>query len=304
MSKTKIGIWVSAAAVCLTGLAIGGVYLWRYYETHVYTNDANIEAFSVNLSPDVLGRIITLDVDEGDFVQRGALIAQLQDDILLAEKEEVVARIQSLESRVDMSFFSFEKIRNDFERASAGINDQVIPFQNFDHAQKDFEIAKSNLEATKSELEEARRRLEVINTKLSHTVINAPMNGYIAKRWVLSGDVMQPGQTMFTMYDLDTIWVVARVNEKKMSKVKVGDRVKIHVDMYPDIEFHGRVFVIKGAAASQFSMIPQDNATGNYTKVAQRIPVKISIDKPKELKGEPLYLFPGMSVEVTIDVTP
>ena len=79
--------------------------------------------------------------------------------------------------------------------------------------------------------------------------------------------------------------------------MKLGDRVEISVDAYPDKTFHGEVFTIKGAAASQFSVIPQNNATGNYTKVAQRIPIKITLDVPK---GEQLYLFPGMNAEVDI----
>jgi membrane fusion protein, multidrug efflux system len=302
MSKGKIGVWITIGCVVVLGIGFGSYAWWSYAQKHIYTNDANIEAFSVNLSPDILARIITLDVDEGDLVHQGDLIAQLQDDILLAEKEETIARIATLQNTVDLQYFYFEKIRNDYERALAGIEDQVIPFSEFDHAQKDLEMAESNLAISKSDLEQSRKQLEVINTKLSHTIINAPMDGYISKRWVLGGDVMQPGQTMFTMYDLRQVWIVARVNEKKMRNVRVGDKVKIHIDMYPDITFHGKVFVIKGAAASEFSLIPQDNATGNYTKVAQRIPLKITIEPPKEFDNTPLYLFPGMSAEVTIDV--
>jgi membrane fusion protein (multidrug efflux system) len=94
------------------------------------------------------------------------------------------------------------------------------------------------------------------------------------------------------------VWVLANLEETKMKNVKLGDRVEIHVDTYPGRTFHGKVYVVKGAAASQFSLIPQDNATGNYTKVAQRIPLKISIENATDST----YLFPGMSAEVKIKV--
>ena len=88
-----------------------------------------------------------------------------------------------------------------------------------------------------------------------------------------------------------------------MENVKIGDEVEIHVDAYPDKKFHGKIFVIKGAAASEFSLIPQDNATGNYTKVAQRVPLKITIEGSKgPQEDDCLYLFPGMSAEIKIRV--
>ena len=88
--------------------------------------------------------------------------------------------------------------------------------------------------------------------------------------------------------------------EKKIEKVKIGDPVEISVDAYPNKTFYGKVFTIKSAAASQFSVIPQNNATGNYTKVAQRIPIKITLDSASS--DNQLYLFPGMNVEVKIKV--
>ena len=91
------------------------------------------------------------------------------------------------------------------------------------------------------------------------------------------------------------------ISWEKIQNVKIGDSVEIHVDAYPGYIFQGKVFVIKGSAASKFSLIPQDNATGNYTKVEQRIPIKITIEKPRDFPThKPCYLLPGMSVEVKI----
>ena len=146
----------------------------------------------------------------------------------------------------------------------------------------------------------AKSKVQLINTYLSHTLIYAPFDGVIAKRWIFTGDVMRPGQSLFTMYDRQRVWVQANLSEKKIKKVKMGDPVEILVDAYPNKTFYGKVFTIKSAAASQFSVIPQNNATGNYTKVAQRIPIKITLDSPSP--DSQLYLFPGMNVEVKIKI--
>lgn len=296
----NIKSWILVIFVSVVSIG-GGIYYWIERSEYVYSIDAQVEAFSVDLSPDILARIISLEVDEGDFVKKGQLISQLQDDILLSKKREGEANIVRLQERVKMEQAHYEKVRNDYIRAEQGIVDQVISAQYFDHRQKDFEMAQAELNYSLADLDHAIKQLEVIDTELTHTVVMAPMDGMIAKRWVLSGDVMNPGQTMFTMYDLENVWVLARIEEGQIGRVRVGDRVKIHVDAYPDYEFEGEVFTIKGAAASNFSLIPQNNATGNYTKVSQRIPVKVTINRPANFpSNEPLYLLPGMSVEVKI----
>ena len=295
--------WKKAATIGLGSLfLLGGITAYMIMTSrYAYTRDAQIEGFSVNLSPDILARIIALNVDEGDFVEEGQLIAQLQDDILLSQRAESEANILRSEERLKFARAHFEKIRNDYGRAEQGIIDQIISAQDFDHRQKDYEMAKADLDYAIADLDYSIKQLEVVNTRLAHTVVVAPMGGMIAKRWVLTGDVMNPGQTMFTMFDLKDVWVLARLEEKKIRDVRIGDRVEIYVDAYPGYVFHGKVFVIKAAAASNFSLIPQDNATGNYTKVEQRIPIKISIEKPKDFPAEePLYLLPGMNVEVKI----
>jgi membrane fusion protein (multidrug efflux system) len=99
---------------------------------------------------------------------------------------------------------------------------------------------------------------------------------------------------------VDNIWVTANLEETKVKKLRGGDPVEITIDAYPGKKFKGSVFVVRASAAGQFSLIPPDNATGNFTKVVQRLPVKIWLEVPK--MDPPLYLYPGMSVEVNIQV--
>jgi len=298
--------WTGYVILGLVVLAIIGLpvaYLLHERGKYVWTNDAEIEGFFVDLSPDILARIITLEVDEGDFVTRGQLISQLDDSILLSKKVEAEARIIQQEAELAYQVAHFEKLRNDFFRAEKGIRDNIISGQEYDHHEKNFKMAEASVVRAESALELSRTELGVINAHLLHTIVLAPRNGYIAKRWVLAGDVMNPGQTMFTMYDLDNIWVLARLDEKMIQNVRIGDEVEISIDAYPEYSFRGKVFVIKAAAASQFNLLPQNNATGNYTKVSQRIPIKITIERPPNFpENQPLYLLPGMSAEVSIRV--
>ena len=298
--KQKFHIYV-ISGLTLVILILGGWIFWKQHKVSVWTNDAVIDAFTVDISPDILARIVSLDVDEGDYVKKGHKIATLLDDILEAKKKEGEANVLKWMQAVRIEEALLEKIKNDYTRAEVGIQDEVITIQEFDHRQKDYAAQSAKLDYTKANLLHAEKMLKVVMAELDHTTVVSPMNGVIAKRWVYTGDVMNPGQTMFTMNDLDRIWVLAKLEERKLRHIQLGSKVDISVDAYPGYIFPGEVFVIQGGAASQFSLIPQDNATGNYTKVEQRIPVKISIKKPKDFpQGKVCYLLPGMSCEVKI----
>ena len=296
----KIPLYILVVVVCCAAIVV----VWfTYYRPFVGTNDAIIDGFKVTVSSDISARLTKLYVDEGDFVKAGDLIADMDDTISQSQRVEAEAKIVSLRASVMLEEFHFEKVRNDFERAVKGFQEGVTSAQQLDHAQKNFAIAKSKLEMTKADLEHAITQLGVIETILTHTKVYAHIDGKIVKRWVYEGDVMAAGQAMFSLYDLKDVWVLANLEETKMENVKIGDEVEIHVDAYPDKKFQGKIFVIKGAAASEFSLIPQDNATGNYTKVAQRVPLKITIEGSKgPQEDDCLYLFPGMSAEVKIKV--
>ncbi len=292
---------ITLGALVVVGIIVGLFFFeWRRY---VWTNDANIEAYETNLTSNVTERILSLHVAEGDYVQEGQLIAQLQNNVPLAQRAEAKANIIRLEQEIKVKQALLDKVRNDYIRAEEGLEDRVISAQEYDHKQKDLWMAEAELDLGKAALEQAIRQLEVIEAELVHYTIHAPRNGVIAKRWVWVGDVVSPGQALFTMYDLKDVWVLANLEEFKLENIRLGDRVRIWVDAYPGYVFHGEIFTIKGAAASQFSLVPQNNATGNYTKVAQRVPLKISITPPDDFPpDQPLYLFPGLSCEILVKV--
>ena len=301
-TKKPLKKWfIYSAASLIAVIAI--IFGYHIYEETVYTEDAFIEAFRVNLAPDVFtGRIIDLKVDEGYYVKKGDVVAVQEQDILISQKKEAEASLLVAKKEVSIENALYIKLSEDYGRALQAIKDKIISIQQFQHVQQDYEAAQASYEKALADQELAERKIDVIDTYLHHTYIYSPCNGIIAKRWVFTGDVVRPGQALFSFYDTDNVWVQANLSERKIEKVRLGDRVEIHVDAYPGRKFYGTVFCIKAAAASQFSVIPQNNATGNYTKVAQRIPIKISLETPDNGSKEPLYLFPGMNVEVTIRV--
>lgn len=295
------GLWALIIVGCLVVLAICAYFFYQS-EEYAYTNDANIDAYVIAVSPDILARIITLEVEEGDTVTQGQLLCVLDESIPLAEKQTMQAKVASLEASVRLKEILLQKIKDDYERGEKGIKDQVITSQQFDHLQKDYEAAIAELDLEKKNLQLAIASVDEIDARLLHTKIWAPCNGVIAQRWGWVGNVLSPGQAIFSLYDLDNVWVTINLQENDFAGVKIGSPVEISIDAYPDVKFSGEIIVIKGACASQFSLLPQDNATGNYTKVAQRIPLYASIHPPEEQKNHHYFLFPGMSAEVKIKV--
>lgn len=296
--------WKVIVFSVVVGLVIIAITIFFYLRSlYVWTNDAFIEGYGMDLSSNVTEKIIQLYVDEGEYVQKGQKIALLENNVPVAQKNEAEANILSMDKEVLVKEANYLKLKSDYKRAVESLRDHIISVQDFEHVERDFQMSEAEFELAVANLELSKKQLEVIEAKLTHYEIAAPKNGMIAKRWVWFGDVVQPGQSLFTMYDLEDIWILANLEEKKIRKIKLGDQVKVHIDAYPGYIFKGEIFTIKGAAASQFTLVPQNNATGNYTKVEQRIPIKISIKRPDNFPANrPLYLFPGMSAEVYIKV--
>lgn len=267
---------------------------------YVWTNDAYLDGYQIQISADIEARIIELFVDEGDFVKKGELLCQLDESIYNSQKADAATNVTFLQETVKMQRIEMEKLRDIYNVAKQEFENQIISYIEFDKIEKDFHASIANLNVTEAAFVNGIAKLGVIEELLRHTKVFAPRDGAISKRWVVAGDVAQIGQPLFGLTDVKNIWVTANLEETKVEHLKPGDPVDIHIDAYPDRDFSGTVFVVRAAAASQFSLIPPDNATGNFTKVVQRVPVKILLDPPKT--KEPLYLYPGMSVEIHVKI--
>ncbi|MFZ5624447.1 MAG: HlyD family secretion protein, partial [Gemmatimonadota bacterium] len=152
------------------------------------------------------------------------------------------------------------------------------------------------LESANARLAAARAAVANAELQLGYTVIRAPIAGIVARRKVEAGELVQVGQQLMTIIPLQEVWVTANLKETQLADVTPGDKVEFTVDAYDDRKFTGTVESISPATGAKFALLPPDNATGNFTKVVQRVPVKITVDHP-----DPMYpLRPGMSVVVTI----
>ena len=287
-------------------VAVLGVYWYIGQLAYVSTDDALIDSNRLSVSSKILGRIIELTVDEGDSVKQGQLLVQLDSTDLKAQEIQASAALNLARESIKLSRVNLSTAQEDFNRAEKQYEGKIISEENFQHIQSALEAAKAQLNIDKTKVETSRAHLNVIKTELLNTSIYSPMNGVLGKRWVLKGDVVQPGQPIFTIFDLSNIWVTAYLEETKLSSINIGDKVEISVDAYPDQNFSGKVYQIGSNTASQFSLIPPSNASGNFTKVTQRIPIKISLEPVSEM-GSPdpsdnLKLLPGMSVEIKIEI--
>jgi len=328
--KKKKGIKVYLPLILVVGIVLGGAgYYYNQYTKYISTDDAHLDADNVSLSPKIMGRIVRLYADEGDSVKKGELLSVLDSTDLMAQLTQVgTVKEQALASEVQadakykydqenikVQEVNFEKAQEDYDRAKHQFDGDVISKEQLDHAKKTFETAKAQLDASKSQLdvskaqigsaaasvESAKAQIGVIKTQLGNTKIYAPMDGIIAKRWLLPGDVAQPGQSVMTITNTQKLWVLVFIEETYLSDIHLNQQSQYKIDAFPGITFTGKVFSIGSNTASQFSLIPANNASGNFTKVTQRVPLKISIEGTTT--NQPLNKFnllAGMSAVVKI----
>ena len=288
----------------LVVLAIA-IFAWRYYinlRDFVSTDDAYVDGNRVSVSTKILGRIDQLNADEGDTVCEGQILVRLDDSDLRAQEAQTKAALGFAKENIEVSKVNLDKAQTDFKRSDAQFRQSIIPKEDFDHAQNELEAAKARLNLAYAQVATAQAQLGVVETQLKNTIIEAPMTGVVSKRWVLAGDVVQPGQSIFSVYDVKNIWVTANLEETNLAYLHAGDKAEMDVDTYPSLKFSGTILLIGSNTASQFSLIPPNNASGNFTKVTQRVPVKISIVQDSIGNGMRASLLPGMSVEVRVKV--
>ncbi len=275
------------------GLVYG--YWTLFLRGAVSTDDATIDGDPVSISSKIPGRIISLACAEGDSVKQGEKLAQIDDSDLRAQEAQAQAALELSRQSVTLADVNVKKAQEDFDRADTQFHSAVVPQEQYDHAKKALELAQAQAKVSQAQVTSAGAELEVVQTQLKNTEIWAPASGVVARKWIVPGDVVAPGQPIYTIYDLRDLWVTANFEETKLSSIHVGESAEISVDALRGRKLGGRVILIGAAAASEFSLIPPNNASGNFTKVTQRVPIRIGLDDP-----EGLCLLPGMSVEVRI----
>jgi membrane fusion protein (multidrug efflux system) len=324
----RIRAYLLLALVVLALVTFG--YKWyQNYSKYEKTDDAYIDADRVSVSSKMLGRIAAAYVAEGDTVVKGQLLVELDSTDLIAQKVQAAAAIEQARAAANQALAKYaldqktirvqevalERAKEDLDRATLQLNGNVITKEQFDHIKKAYETSLAQLEVinaqvvvSKSMIESAQQtvslsstQLNTVQTQLKNTQIYAPVSGRIAKRWLLPGDIAQPGQSVFTITKNDSMYVTAFFEETKIAELFVGKKIEFTVDAYPGVIFNGLITYIASNTAAQFSLIPPNNASGNFTKVSQRIPIRMSIlGSDNNGKYKNLQLAAGMSVYVKI----
>ena len=324
----KLRAYILLGLVVLAVLLVGWYYYWQYTK-FFSTDDAYIDADRVSVSSKILGRIIWIQAQEGDTVHLGQLLVELDSSDLVAQRVQAVAMRDQAIASVTQATARYEldqkstrvqeinvdKAKEDLDRATVQYDGKVITKEQFDHINKAYEAAVAQLEASRAQLAVGKAQIEsasltiktataqigTIETSLRNTRIYSPARGRIAKRWLLPGDVLQPGQSVYTITIDSLLWVTAFYEETKVGGIHDKQQAEYTVDAFPGVKFTGKVFDIGTNTAAQFSLIPPNNASGNFTKVTQRIPIKISIDDCNSKDSTVMHrLVSGMSVLVKI----
>jgi membrane fusion protein (multidrug efflux system) len=273
----------------LVGFFFGGVWLVDSI-AWASTDDAAIDGNHVNVAAKILGRIKSIEVAEGDKVKTGQVVVLLDDTDLRAQQLAASASLASAQQNLALSKINLDKTQDDFNRAEVLYKTQATTKENYDHAAKALDSANAQYALAKAQVDGAQAQLGVLAVSLLNTRIDAPMDGTVQKEVYMKGDVVQPGQTIITINDLDDIWVTANFEETKVARIKPGAPVLVTVDALGGRALEGTVTTMgAGIVAPPFSI-------GDFTKTTQRVPVKIHFTS--RIAGLPLL--PGMSVEVKV----
>jgi len=284
-----------------------------YVDSISFQENTHVNKDQVLLKIDDRDYKVKLEQAQAAQVGATAGIGVNQSQIFTTTANSAVAKanVESAEARLD-------KIKKDYDRYANLVKDGSVTQQQFDQAKSDLEVGQANLQAMKDQYKAAveqigttRDQLKVTNTgvtqkqvdidyaklQLSYTVIKAPASGITSKKNVQLGQLVQAGQTLFSIVNDSSLYITANFKETQLDKIHDGQKVDIDVDAFPELKLQGTVYNFSPATGAKFSLLPPDNATGNYVKVVQRIPVKIKINANNEVMAK---LRPGMSVNVSV----
>lgn len=314
-NRRRLVLYVVGVFVLL--LLGSGVRRYIYNLSHVETDDAQVDGDIIPISPKVGGFVAAVHVDDNTPVRAGDPLVELDPRDFQTHLQQTEADLQAAlanvtsparvgqaEAAVAQAEANAEKAHADLDRLRPLAAQNIVSPQQLDAAQAAARSADAALAAAQAALAGADARVAAARAardqaalNLSYTRVTAPAAGVVSKKSVEVGQLVQPGQPLMALVPLDSVWVTANLKETQMKDVTTGDPVDVTVDAYPGVHYAGHVESISPATGAKFSLLPPDNATGNFTKVVQRVPVRIALDRPN---GGARPLRPGMSVYVTI----
>jgi len=285
-----------------------------------------IDSLSVDDYYDVEAGQLLVSIDDREYV---LAVLQAETDLANAKADLANAQAQLNNSTTnkqvvlaneDVQKTRVQKATDDLKRDEALFNDKAITQKQLDDTRNAYESAQKQFTANQRMVNYANSQvitseaqirkaqavvetriaaLDLAKLRLSYCNIYAPVKGKIGKRNLEDGQYVQPGQPLITIVNSDKFWVIANFKETQLQKMKIGQEVLLTLDGYPDVELKGKISTFSLATGAKFSLLPPDNATGNFVKITQRVPVKIEIEDEAKYKD---ILKAGLSVEVDVKV--
>jgi len=242
-----------------------------HYET---TDDAYITGHVHDISSRVAGTVVEVPIDDNQAVRRNDVLVRLDP--------------RDFQVNVDKAQADYDRANADFERVDELKGDGAISKQDYDQARDALRVAQANLDDA--------------NNQLGYCTLAAPTDGVIGNKTVQTGNRVAVGTVLMSV--VEDVWIVANYKETQVDAMRPGQRVRIHIDEIPGHDFNGWIDSLSPGSGSTFALLPPENATGNFTKIVQRVPVKIVLD-PAGVRGYERQLVTGLSVVTRVDlVTP
>jgi len=323
---------LTVGGVCVVAALAAGAYWWFYASHYEETDDSYVAGDLVNVSSQVSGTVVAIDADETDFVQEGQELIKLDDTdarIALQEAEEQLAKVVR---QVRTVFTSRDELKAIQAQRQADLNRALLDLERrrnlgksgavsteeISHAQDAVSAAQQGLiAATKNlaggtallgktgvpdnpDVQVAATAVERAWLTLRRTSLHAPVSGYIARRSAQLGERTSSGNPLLSIVPLDRLRVEANFKEVQLRRMRIGQPVRIEADLYGGkVAYKGVVTGLGLGTGAAFALLPAQNATGNWIKVVQRVPVRVALD-PREVAAHPLRI--GLSTRASVDV--
>lgn len=330
--KKSTALWILTSILIIVGCS-WLAYWFFYLRYHEFTDDAYANGNKVNINAAVSGTVIAFYTDNTDYVKQGQLIAQLDptDYQIQYEKEldslaAVSLQVKQLYDNVLVSQANREtkrallaKAQFDYDNRKELIQTHAVTNEDFIHSKDDLLIAQLALEQAEYQLqaaidaigptplkqhpniEQQKNAVRSAFYRLYHCWIYAPTDGHVAQRSINVGEWANTTRNMMSIIPTDYVWVDANFKETQLTYMRIGQPATVSFDLYgSSVQYEGKVLGIASGSGSVFSLIPPQNATGNWIKIVQRLPVRISLN-PETVKNYPTRL--GISAEVHVDIS-
>jgi len=310
LSVRKLSKWL-LIGIAVIAVALFGYRYWRHSQLYVSTDNAYVNANIVEVAAQISGPVTHVYVRDNQQVKPGdplfdidpepyrAALEKAQAQLRLAEQavSQQNAAVQAAEAQVAQRRAELQNARSNNARDQRLVRQGFISRQGSEAARTQEATAVAALQAAQANLEQARSALgetgehnanvqaaqaavEQARIDLERTHVTSPTQGYIANLSLRPGNTVQPGTPLFSIIGNQEFWVDANFKETELERVRIGAQGTVTVDMYPDHPFHGVVESVSGGSGTAFSLLPPQNATGNWVKVTQRVPVRVRITDP------------------------